>query len=274
MRCPKCGYISFDHLATCLNCSKDFSELESAALGTTFSVAPPAFLKFSRNAEPMEDDVDLEPVDDDLEPELDVVDPDLDILIKDEEEGIAFHLDDDSFKNESEELKDDFAVSLDAEPDTGSGDGEIVVDLSQFEDSDSMSSTGSAAEEKLTIDLPDELADISDLAPPSLSQAQAPAKPEKKGIEDEMNFDMVDLDLKLDGLDMDFSLMSTDKDGLEEPIDRLSLDDIDASGSGEKKPPPPSPATKAVPSVKSGEMDMDADLDFELDLGGLTIPRK
>ena len=274
MRCPKCGYISFDHLATCLNCSKDFSEVSSAALGTTYSATAPSFLKFSQSSELMEGDVELEPVHDDLDADLDVVDPDLNILIKEEDEGIAFHLDDDSLKGEFGDSEDDFAVSLDEEPDTGSGDGEMAVDLSQFEDLDPTGGTSSAAEEKLTIDMPDELADISDLAPPALSQSQIPASREKKSIEDEMNFDMVDLDLKLDGLDMDFSLMSPDKGGTEEAIDRLSLDDIDASGSGEKKPSPPPPSPKAAPVAKSGEMDMDADLDFELDLGGLTIPKK
>jgi hypothetical protein len=275
MRCPKCGYISFDHLATCLNCSKDFSELSSAVLGTTYSVTAPSFLKFSQSNEPREDDADLELVHD--EGELDLVDPDLNILIKEEDEGIAFHPDDMSLKSEFGDSEDDFAVSLDEEPDTGSGDGEIAVDLSQFEDLDPMGGTSSAGEEKFAIKLPDELTDISDLAPPAHSQSQIPTGQESKSAEAEMNFDMVDLDLKLDGLEMDFSLMSPDKGAPEEAIDRLSLDDIDASGSRDrenKKPSPSSTPKSAAPAAKPAEMDMDADLDFELDLGGLTIPKK
>ena len=274
MRCPKCGYISFDHLANCLNCSKDFSEVSSAALGTTYSATAPSFLKFSQNSAPTEDDIDLEPVHDDLEDEFDIVDPDLNILIKEEDEGIDFHPDDTSLKSEFGDSDDDFTVSLDEEPDTGSPDGEIEVDLSQFEDTTQKGGGSGIGEEKFTIEMPDELADISDLAPPALSQNTIPAAPERKSVEDEMNFDMVDLDLKLDGLDMDFSLMSPDKGGPEEAIDRLSLDDIDASGSRENKKPSPSPTPQSAPAAKPAEMDMDADLDFELDLGGLTIPKK
>jgi len=274
MRCPKCGYISFDHLATCLNCSKDFSELSSAALGTTYSATAPSFLKFSQSSAPTGDDIDLEPVHEDLEDELDIVDPDLNILIKEEDEGIAFHPDDTSVKSEFGDSDDDFTVSLDEEHDTGSPDGEIEVDLSQFEDTTPKSGGSLVGEEKITIEMPDELADISDLAPPALSQNTIPAAPERKSIEDEMNFDMVDLDLKLDGLDMDFSLMPPTKGGNEDAIDRLSLDDIDASGSRESKKPSPSPTPKSAPAAKPAEMDMDADLDFELDLGGLTIPKK
>ena len=89
-----------------------------------------------------------------------------------------------------------------------------------------------------------------------------------------MNFDMDHLDLKLDGLDMDFSLMPPDKGGNDDAVDSLSLDDIDAHVSGENKRPSSSPASKSSPAAKASEMDMDADLDFDLDLGGLTIPKK
>jgi len=54
----------------------------------------------------------------------------------------------------------------------------------------------------------------------------------------------------------------------------LSLDDIDASLLGERSTPAPSPVSQAAPATRADLMDMDADLDFELDLGGLTIPRK
>ena len=52
MRCPKCGYISFDHLATCLNCKKDISEISSTAQGTTYNAAAPMFLKFTQSSGP------------------------------------------------------------------------------------------------------------------------------------------------------------------------------------------------------------------------------
>ncbi len=274
MRCPKCGYISFDHLATCLNCSKDFSDSPSAARGTTYSTSAPLFLKFSRNAESVEDDAESEPIQDELEGELDLVDPDLNILIKEEEEGIEFHPDL-SLKSGFGGSDDDIAISLNEEEfDMGAGDSEMEVDLSQFEGISLADGDGGRGGEKFSMDLPDELADISDLAPPALPQKQKPAASEKRDLEEEMNFDMDHLDLKLDGLDMDFSLMSPDKGGKEDAVDSLSLDDIDASVSGENNKPPSSPTLKSSPAAKAAEMDMDADLDFELDLGGLTIPKK
>ena len=54
MRCPKCGYISFDHVETCLKCKKDISgkvEVE----GTTYHAAAPSFLKIPSKAETEED---------------------------------------------------------------------------------------------------------------------------------------------------------------------------------------------------------------------------
>jgi hypothetical protein len=272
MRCPKCGYISFDHLATCLNCSKDFSDLESATFGTTYSVSPPSFLKISPISEQSEDDEDIQLIEDG--DELDIVDPDLNILIKEEAEGIAFHPDDASWKGQAGDSGDDFALSLDEGLDSEFAAGKMEVDLSRFEDSIPEGDASRLGEEKFTIELPDELTDISDLAPPAPSQNQIPSSPEKKNIEDEMSFDMVDLDLKLDGLGLDFSLTSSDKNGGQDNIGSLSLEDIDASGSRGSNKPVSSSAPKAAPAVKPGEMDMDADLDFELDLGGLTIPKK
>ena len=271
MRCPKCGYISFDHLATCLNCSKDFSDLSSTTRGTTYSAAPPLFLKFSQSTEPMEDDFESEPMQD--EDTLDLVDPDLNILIEEEEGGIDFDPDL-SLKSEFGSWKDEAPLSLDKEErDLESGNNELEVDLSQFEETPLRDHDG-AEEEKFTIDLPDELADISDLAPPALSQKPTPVAGQRGDHEADTDFDIAQMDLKLDGLDMDFSLTSPDQDGKEDVLAPLSLNDIDASGSREEQKPSPLPTSKLSPVVKAPEMDMDADLDFELDLGGLTLPRK
>jgi hypothetical protein len=279
MRCPKCGFISFDHLATCLNCSRDISEMSSAAHGTTYNAPPPMFLVFTKNDESKDIAVKLKTDTDNLAGDLDLVDPDLDILINDEEEeGIEFDSSDldSSLKDEFGGSDKGFDIALDEEePDGKSDDQELAVDLSQFEDMTPGAGSSEAAEEKFTMNLPDELADISDLAPPSPPQKQRSATQENRSIDDGMEFDMLDMDLKLDGMDAGFSL--TSPVGREESIGSLSLDDIDLSSPMEKEktaPPAPKAAPKPAPSVKSGEMDMDADLDFELDLGGLTIPKK
>lgn len=47
MRCPKCGFISFDHLETCKNCQKPLDDLLATISGTTYDAAPPMFLTLS-----------------------------------------------------------------------------------------------------------------------------------------------------------------------------------------------------------------------------------
>ncbi|MCL2340352.1 MAG: hypothetical protein FWC49_01460 [Proteobacteria bacterium] len=44
MRCPKCGYISFDHLETCKKCHKSLGSTVAAVKGTAYDVAAPQFL--------------------------------------------------------------------------------------------------------------------------------------------------------------------------------------------------------------------------------------
>jgi hypothetical protein len=45
MRCPKCGYISFDHLVTCRKCNKSIGDAVGDLQGTAFDSAAPAFLQ-------------------------------------------------------------------------------------------------------------------------------------------------------------------------------------------------------------------------------------
>lgn len=47
MRCPKCGFISFDHLETCKNCQKPLGDLIALIGGTTYDATPPKFLNIS-----------------------------------------------------------------------------------------------------------------------------------------------------------------------------------------------------------------------------------
>ena len=44
MRCPKCGFISFDHLTSCAKCGRDISEVASELQGTSIKVETPMFL--------------------------------------------------------------------------------------------------------------------------------------------------------------------------------------------------------------------------------------
>lgn len=47
MRCPKCGYISFDHLESCKKCKKFFGPLATELNGTIHDAIAPSFLNFS-----------------------------------------------------------------------------------------------------------------------------------------------------------------------------------------------------------------------------------
>lgn len=44
MRCPKCGYTSFDNLERCKRCKKNIAATAAALMGTTVDAVPPAFL--------------------------------------------------------------------------------------------------------------------------------------------------------------------------------------------------------------------------------------
>ena len=46
MRCPKCGYISFDLVDECLKCKKNIKSASEVLQGSVLNVSPPSFLKF------------------------------------------------------------------------------------------------------------------------------------------------------------------------------------------------------------------------------------
>ncbi|WP_319587247.1 hypothetical protein [uncultured Desulfobulbus sp.] len=51
MRCPKCGYISFDHLETCKKCQKYIGDVGAEINGTTYNAETPLFLKITSREE-------------------------------------------------------------------------------------------------------------------------------------------------------------------------------------------------------------------------------
>jgi len=210
MRCPKCGYISFDHVDTCLRCNKDVQKVTSAVEGTTYNVAPPSFLKFPKagSLEQEESEISFEGSQD----EYDVVDPDLDVLVdgddseEDDDAGISF---DDDFSgfgdSEEQEEEDDFEINL------NDGDDDNL-DLGQFEDA--FEEEQPEETDEIALDLPDELSDISDLSAPEKETASAAAI--ESGDSSPANDDSMDdfnLDLDLEQLGEEFSLSSDDDEG-------------------------------------------------------------
>ncbi len=247
MRCPKCGYISFDRLEFCLKCKKDVSAASEALQGGVFHVTPPVFLNL-QSEEDRSDEYDLVAEGEGSEDE--VVDGELDILIEESEE-------------ENESGSPDLEVSQVEEQET-----EIAIDPSLFdadveiEDEIFENQLDSLTEEgtgDFEIEMPEELVDMSDLAPPSPSEGTETS---------DLNFsdDLDSLSIDLDSLEFDLDL---DTHGGNESVgstggeEEVSLGDIDfsdtISGPGEEK------------QKKPGAMDMDDDLNFDLDLGGLSI---
>ena len=51
MRCPKCGYISFDHLEKCKKCKKAIGEILEEIQGTTHDISTPVFLRVETGGE-------------------------------------------------------------------------------------------------------------------------------------------------------------------------------------------------------------------------------
>ena len=280
MRCPKCGYISYDHLEECLKCKKNIKTTSDDLQGSVFNVAPPLFLKLQpdRPQETSSEDMDMF-VDD--EPLDDFVDEDLEVLIDDDDDEIEMESDivfededEDSMAAVEMEVEGDDAVSESFDEDD---DSEFELDFGQLEDTselemaelDEAEETAAVdeqpAKEAPAIEIPDELADLSDLAPPAAVDAsdnEAPAKVTEEDI-DSLDFDALDFELGLGGLEGDLLGGAGEK---KEAV--LALDDIDFSEAladiDEEKPP-------AKPAAKSTDMGMDEELNFDLDLGGLSI---
>ena len=250
MRCPKCGYISFDYLDECLKCKKNIKAATTKLQGTVYKVAAPVFLNIQSEEEyagPSGEPVDL--FGDELTAEADeYVDEDLEILVdsqdeNQEEAGADLSLG----ENEDPDLK----VDAEAEEEEG-----IEIDLSQFEDAaepelavESADSTVDL-DDSLEIEMPEELADISDLAPPAAKSAEKVEQPEP-----ELSLDDLDFDLDVEGITGSKSSLDSEKP--------LSLDEIDFADTLS--------GSDSAETRKGASLSMDDDLDFELDLGGLSI---
>ena len=271
MRCPKCGYISFDHLEACLKCKKNIKAASEALQGGVLQVTPPVFLNLQPESQESQQD-EYELLVDDEESGEEYVDPDLDVIL--EEDSDVEPSSEVDFDAGKEDDSADFEISMDDFEDDDiaidfSEDDEIAIDLGQDGDdagikeqvverqSDAVEEEG---ESEFEIEMPEELTDMSDLAPPS--------SPEESELSAADSFDDVDsLDIDLDDFDFDLGsdLSSDDKSaGVQAtPPVMPSLDEIDFSDTiGE----PGKDGTK-----KKGKMDMDEDLNFDLDLGGLSI---
>lgn len=265
MRCPKCGYISFDHLETCLKCKKDIKSASDSLQGTVYNVAAPAFLKFdeAEAADDVTNELDAFVVADGEIDGGEIEDPDLDILmddsIQDDSAGeIEFAVEEDGeFSLDIDDGEEEFGLAENQLED----DTEISLDMDDFGDEeDAFAGIDEAedAEDTFSMDVPEELSDMSDLEPPALDAAEEPAVESAPAASDD---DLsLDLDLDIGGNDLGASPVS----------DTLSLDD-DLAGLDLEEPP----VAPAAGKKKSADtLNLDDDLDFELDLGDLMLDDK
>lgn len=271
MRCPKCGYISFDHLEVCLKCKKNIEASSSSLNGFVLNVRAPSFLDLQLQQDDKSPE-EIELGEDAIFLDEEFVDEDLDILVEgeDSDEMAEVSLEDDELGDF--ELPEG-AVSFDS---NAMGDneesGEIEIDLSQFDNAVESEATpvggknlaGDNDEElSINIDFPEELSDISDLAPPAAKEQKpdmSAAASGDSGDEDFPDLELGDLDFDLGLDDLEAELpggVAGGKDAV------LTLDDIEF-------PETLAPGGAKKTKSEAGK-DIDDDLNIELDLGGLSI---
>lgn len=230
MRCPKCGFISFDHMDTCLKCKKDITK-GSDVKGTTYHAVAPSFLrvpdvsrseeKFETESEVVEEEgLSFSTDDDESVEEFDFSDPDLEVLVEEgdesgeDDEGGSISFDDQAFgdglqldSDDEKEEEGGFDLEFEGGEDLG------------FSEEDNESAPAS-------FDASGELGEITDLAPPA--ETNDPIASLSNGLDLSLDDDMsLDEDLHLDGLDLDLGL-SNNEDASDTELS-LSLDDIDLS---------------------------------------------
>lgn len=273
MRCPKCGFISFDHLEECLKCKKNIVTKADIMQGAVLNIAAPAFLALQTEQEgESAEKKDL--FADQLGANEEYLDKDLEILAIDDEPEIVDEIElADSMPGESEVAESQLGLAETeiVEEMKEEEDGEIEIDLSLFEDAadpveplidETVKEETVSAEPDSAIEVPRELADISDLAPPARdvdAEGGASAVAEKSDFPD-MELGDLDFDLGLDDLDDN---LATGPGVDAEPETMLVLDDFDFSDT---------PGGEGADTDDSQEhIEMGGDLNFDLDLGGLSM---
>ena len=156
MRCPKCGFISFDHLTSCAKCGRDVAELAVELQGTSIKTELPMFLSGALGAFSGEEETfEEQALDSEMEEGID-----FDMEMEGEEEAVLEEEGEDvdfSFEDEGEEEADislaeaeaEEAASMETE---GAGDvdfdlGVEAVDVSEEEKTDALAAEAEEIEE-------------------------------------------------------------------------------------------------------------------------------
>lgn len=162
MRCPKCGYISFDHLEACKKCHSNLSAVTGEINGTTYHVTAPKFLQITTGVE----SGPLNPV---SRPQVVAREAQMfaekTLATSDPADfSLDFELEDDHDMAIAQ-VKDEPGLQLHTGMADITPEGEIDFALEQLDKSDE-------AGPDITLDFGD--LDISDLAPPTMEPTGAP----------------------------------------------------------------------------------------------------
>jgi len=171
MRCPKCGYITFDHLETCTKCRKNIAQVSMQLSGTVYKAETPSFLQFEVYESDTDNDVSVDLLSEEEDIELD--------MSADGDDGVDMELSLEDDTLESDEAQVDEDLDLDFMDESvealglGSSEGdEFDLDLSDDGSIDLDLDEGGkdAAEGEGGPQLDFSELDISDLAPPSADE--------------------------------------------------------------------------------------------------------
>lgn len=264
MRCPKCGYISFDQTEECLKCKKSLRAVNQTIRGTVFNAPSPIFLKFT--ADPPQEESDTLDLTETPLDSFEIEDPDLEVLAEDHdtaEDETDIRLADvntaaiAASAEKTSPIEKENDASFDILPEIPLPDlshtklpklDSPVMNLSLEKDDDEPELAIKSTAPALTI--PDELADISDLAPPGMELKSKDGKHPANNADLDLNLDL-DFDLEIDGFDDDEQTAAA----------------APGTPSSPQQAPERSYQKKTMPSV----VNMDEELNFELDLGGLSL---
>lgn len=170
MRCPKCGYISFDHLETCKKCRKGaIAQVSGEISGTVYDSIAPNFLVFEQGEE-----TEAAP-EESAEAAVEV-----DELLVDEADGDDFILS----LGAEEEAEEELVIAAEGEDEEAEEADDIVLSLDELEEApvreeftlDLGGDEQESEEEGPTFDFSE--LDISDLMPPGEPEEPRETVPE------------------------------------------------------------------------------------------------
>ncbi len=205
MRCPKCGYISFDQIDKCLRCGKDIGTTAAEVNGSAYNVPAPDYLVFDVHEKREQNDADTS-----------------EEIFLGEEALEAGEVVDFDFANESNETP--VEVNLDSvEEVEAEGEHEIEMDMNFFEEESAVLESSSPA---LESDSEEEGIDFDFDTPPAGPLPPVASNEDITEKVEEVFEKAEDIELGDAGLD---HLFDTEEPAPVPPHDssKLSMDDFD-----------------------------------------------